>query len=156
MGRREPLERREWAIGNGEWGRRTRYRSPIAHSPFPIPGSTTVYRPPFNATAERLRLLIPFPMHLARVVGRVVSTVKQESLEGVPLHWIQPLSADGGSVGEAIVAVNRIGAGPGEVVVYITSREAAIALGEPLSAVDAGIVAVVDRCELRGERTLDE
>ena len=95
-------------------------------------------------------------MHLARVVGRLVSTVKQESLEGIPLQWIQPLAADGASAGEAIVAVNRIGAGPGEVVVYITSREAAIALGEPLSAVDAGIVAVVDRCELRGERTLEE
>jgi ethanolamine utilization protein EutN len=87
-------------------------------------------------------------MQIARVLGRVVATVKQETLVGVPLQWIQPLTATGESTGKPLVAVDRIGAGPGEVVVYVTSREAALTLDNPFAAVDAGIVAKVDRCEL--------
>jgi len=87
-------------------------------------------------------------MQIARVLGRVVATVKQETLAGVPLQWIQPLSGDGTVVGKPLVAVDRIGAGPGEVVIFVTSREAALTLDNPFAAVDAGIVAKVDRCEL--------
>lgn len=94
-------------------------------------------------------------MYLARVLGRLVSTVKQETLAAIPLQWIQPISASGEAAGRALVAVDRIGAGPGEVVVYITSREAAMTLDEPFAAVDAGIVAKVDWCNLGQERTLD-
>ncbi len=94
-------------------------------------------------------------MHLARVIGRLVSTVKQPSLVSIPLQWIQPLSAAGASAGAPIVAVDRVGSGPGDVVVYVTSREAAMTLDEPIPAVDAGIVAKVDWCDVRGERTLD-
>ncbi len=94
-------------------------------------------------------------MHLARVVGRLVSTVKQDTLAAVPLQWLQPLSADGTAVGKPIVAVDRIGAGPGEVVVYVTSREAAITLEDPFAAVDAGVVAVVDWCDVGGRKTLE-
>lgn len=94
-------------------------------------------------------------MHLARVLGRLVSTVKQETLAAIPLQWIQPITASGDSAGKPIVAVDRIGSGPGDVVVYITSREAAMTLDDPFAAVDAGIVAKVDWCNLRQERTLD-
>jgi len=87
-------------------------------------------------------------MHLARVLGRLVATVKQETLTGIPLQWIQPLTAEGASAGKPIVAIDRVGVGPGEVVVYITSREAAMTLAEPLAAVDAGIVAKVDWCHV--------
>ncbi|MBV6520595.1 MAG: hypothetical protein MNPFHGCM_00712 [Gemmatimonadaceae bacterium] len=87
-------------------------------------------------------------LQLARVIGRVVATVKQETLAGVTLQWIQPLGADGAMAGKPLVAVDGIGAGPGEVVVYVTSREATLTLAEPFVAVDAGIVARVDRCEL--------
>ncbi len=94
-------------------------------------------------------------MHLARVLGRLVSTVKQETLAAIPLQWIQPITASGDPAGRPIVAVDRIGSGPGDVVVYITSREAAMTLDDPFAAVDAGIVAKVDWCNLRQERTLD-
>ncbi len=94
-------------------------------------------------------------MLLARVIGRVVSTTKLETLRGVPLHWIQPLTARGVPRGEPLVAVDRIGAGPGEVIVYVTSREAALTLDESFAAVDAGIVARVDWCDVDGERTLE-
>ena len=91
-------------------------------------------------------------MQFARVLGRVVVTVKQETLKGVTLQWIQPLSARGASAGKPMVAVDRIGIGPGETVVYITSREAAVSLDDPFAAVDAGIVAKVDWVHVDGAR----
>ena len=94
-------------------------------------------------------------MQLARVVGRVVSTVKQDTLSGVTLQWLQPVNARGASSGKPLVAVDRVGVGPGEVVYYITSREAAMTLDNPFAAVDAGIVGKVDHIDLGGERLLD-
>ena len=94
-------------------------------------------------------------MYLARVLGRLVATVKQDTLRGVPLQWVQPLTAQGAPAGKPIVALDRIGVGPGEVVVYITSREAAITLDDPFAAVDAGIVAKVDWCDVGDARTLE-
>ena len=95
-------------------------------------------------------------MQIARVLGRVVATVKQDSLAGTSLQWIQPLSARGELAGRPLVAVDRIGVGPGEVVVYVTSREAALTLTDPFAAVDAGIVAKVDWCDVGGERMLGD
>ncbi|MGI8496693.1 MAG: EutN/CcmL family microcompartment protein [Gemmatimonadaceae bacterium] len=93
-------------------------------------------------------------MHLARVIGRVVATVKQDTLAAVTFQWIQPLRGDGSHAGSPIVAVDRLGAGPGEVVYYVTSREAGLTLDEPFAAVDAGIVGKVDWVNLEGTRTL--
>lgn len=94
-------------------------------------------------------------MQLARVVGRVVSTVKQDTLSGVTLQWLQPVNARGANAGKPLIAVDRVGVGPGEVVYYITSREAAMTLDNPFAAVDAGIVGKVDHVDLGGERLLD-
>jgi ethanolamine utilization protein EutN len=91
-------------------------------------------------------------MHLARVMGRVVATVKQGTLSAVTLQWIQPLAANGREAGRPLVAVDRVGAGSGEVVYYITSREASFTLDEPFAAVDAGIVGKVDWVHVDGRR----
>jgi ethanolamine utilization protein EutN len=93
-------------------------------------------------------------MYLARVVGRLVATVKQDTLHTVPLLWIQPIGCSGDHAGKPLVAIDRIGAGPGETVVYITSREAAVTLENPFAAVDAGIIAKVDWCDVGDARTL--
>ena len=89
---------------------------------------------------------------MARVVGRLVATVKQDTLSSVALQWIQPVSASGTSVGKPVVAVDRIGVGPGELVYFITSREAAMTLDDPFAAVDAGIVGKVDWVNVDGRR----
>ena len=93
-------------------------------------------------------------MQIARVCGRVVATVKQETLGAVTLQWIQPIGTDGANRGKPLVAVDRIGVGPGEVVYYITSREAAMTLDDPFAAVDAGIVGKVDWVDVDGRRAL--
>ena len=104
--------------------------------------------------SSRVRI---FPaVHLARVIGRVVATVKQETLAAVTLQWIQPIRADGREAGKPIVAVDRIGVGPGEAVYYVTSREASLTLENTFAAVDAGIVGRVDWANVDGRRTLAE
>ena len=91
-------------------------------------------------------------MFIARVIGRVVATVKQDTLGAVTLQWVQPLTAAGKTTGKPLVAVDTIGVGPGEVVYYITSREAALTLREPFAAVDAGIVGKVNWVMIDGAR----
>ncbi len=83
-----------------------------------------------------------------------MATVKQETLAGVPLQWIQPIRADGTKAGKPVVAVDMIGVGPGETVYYVTSREASLTLRQQFAAVDAGIVGRVDWANVGGERTL--
>lgn len=96
-----------------------------------------------------------FPrVQIARVIGRVVSTVKQDTLSSVPLQWIQPITTAGADVGKALVAVDRIGVGPGEIIYFITSREAALTLDNPFAAVDAGIVGKVDWVDIQGRQVL--
>lgn len=91
-------------------------------------------------------------MFIARVIGRVVATVKQPTLSSVTLQWIQPLTARGATAGRPLVAVDRVGVGPGEVVYFITSREAALTLDDPFAAVDAGIVGKVNWTVVGAER----
>jgi len=83
-------------------------------------------------------------MHLAKVIGRVIATKKHEALEGVKLLLIQPVDHEGKPKSEPIVATDPFQAGPGETVAYVTGREAALALDETFTPVDAGIVGIVD------------
>lgn len=83
-------------------------------------------------------------MELAKVLGRVVATIKHSSLEGIRLLLIQPQDAGGNPQGEAIVAADPLQAGPGDLVAWITGREAALALPDTFSPVDCAIVAIVD------------
>ena len=93
-------------------------------------------------------------MYLARVVGRVVATIKQDTLAAVTLQWIQPVSPSGADAGKPLIAIDRVGVGPGEIVYYITSREAALTLENTFAAVDAGIVGKVDWVDVGGTQTL--
>ena len=95
-------------------------------------------------------------MFIGKVIGRVVSTVKQDTLSSVTLQWVQPVSSSGVKTGKPLVAVDRIGVGPGETIFYVTSREAAMTLDDPFAAVDAGIVGKVDCFDIDGGRCWPE
>jgi ethanolamine utilization protein EutN len=95
-------------------------------------------------------------MYLAKIVGRVVATVKQDTLEAQTLQWIQPIDANGDYRGSPIVAVDSIGLGPGEICYYITAREASFTLENSFAAVDAGIVGKVDSITLTDEGAGEE
>lgn len=89
-------------------------------------------------------------MFLARIIGRVVSTQKQDTLHAVPLQWLQPVNAAGEVNGGPIVAADTFGLGPGELCYYITAREASIALWKLDVAVDAAVVGKVERLDVAG------
>jgi ethanolamine utilization protein EutN len=89
-------------------------------------------------------------MQLARVIGNVVATRKDEKLMGITLLMVQPLSPDREPRGLPLVAVDAVGAGIGEEVFFVRGREASFPFypGEP--PVDAGIVGIVDHWDVDG------
>ncbi len=87
-------------------------------------------------------------MYLARIVGTVVATVKQATLTGQTLQWIQPIDASQNDRGSPVVAVDTMGLGPGELCYYVTAREASLTLWDTFAAVDAAIVGKVDSIDL--------
>ena len=83
-------------------------------------------------------------MELARVIGRVACQVKHESLVGVRLIVIQPEDHHGKSVGEPMIAADAMQSGPGDLISWVTGREAALALPKTYSPVDCAVVTIVD------------
>lgn len=87
-------------------------------------------------------------MKIARVIGRVVSTIKHESLEGVKLLLIQPLDENLNVSGDAIVAADTIQSGPGDFVYYETSKEASRVIETKMNPVDAAIMGKIDEINI--------
>jgi ethanolamine utilization protein EutN len=87
-------------------------------------------------------------MQLARVIGRVVATHKDESLVGIKLLVVQPLTAERQPVGRPLVAVDSVGAGTGEVVFFVRGKEASFPFYPVEPPVDASIVGIVDHWDI--------
>jgi len=87
-------------------------------------------------------------MQLARVIGNVVSTRKDENLTGIKLLVVQPLTADRQPAGRPLVAVDAVGAGVGEEVFFVRGKEASFPFYPAEPPVDAGIVGIVDHWDL--------
>jgi ethanolamine utilization protein EutN len=84
-------------------------------------------------------------VQLGRVVGTVVATVKTPGLEGVKFLIVQPLDRHQEPRGRPVVAADGVHmAGPGELVYFVGSREAAQALPDTFVPVDHAIVGIVD------------
>ncbi|HEX5696212.1 MAG TPA: EutN/CcmL family microcompartment protein [Acidimicrobiia bacterium] len=92
-------------------------------------------------------------MQLGRVLGSVVATEKAPGLEGVRFLLVQPLDKSGKAKGETVVAADAVSmAGPGELVYFVASREAAEALPQRFVPVDHAIVGIVDQIHLGADR----
>jgi ethanolamine utilization protein EutN len=88
-------------------------------------------------------------MILARVVGEVVSTHKRPQFEGAKLLILQPETPAGAKTGNALLAIDSVGAGRGELVIAVLEgRAAQEALGKKLAPVDAAILGIVDQVDL--------
>lgn len=84
-------------------------------------------------------------MQLGRVTGTVVATIKADGLDGVRFLIVQPLDDRQDDVGRPVVAADAVHmAGPGELVYFVSSREAAEALEPRFVPVDHAIVGIVD------------
>jgi ethanolamine utilization protein EutN len=86
-------------------------------------------------------------MNLARVVGTVWSTCKDERLTGRRMLLIQPMTFSGEDRGSTVAALDTMDAGPSDVVVYTTASEAAIPFKPGLTPTDATIVGIVERVD---------
>jgi len=87
-------------------------------------------------------------MQLARVIGDVVSTQKDDGLQSLKLLVLQPLSPDGRDTGKTLVAVDAVGAGVGEQVFFVRGKEASFPFYPTVVPADAGIVGIVDHCSI--------
>lgn len=96
-------------------------------------------------------------MFLAEVIGQVVSTKKDEPLTGKKLLLLRPKLVDEKDPSKfkdgsnTIVAIDTVGAGEGELVMFCQGSSARAAQGLKTVPVDAAIVAIVDRVDVKGK-----
>lgn len=87
-------------------------------------------------------------MLLARIVGTIVATRKDERLTGRKLLICRLIDADGKDEKSHLIAVDTVGAGFSEVVLIVQGSSARMASGLKESPVDAAIVGIVDTVEV--------
>lgn len=93
-------------------------------------------------------------MVLARVRGTVVSTHKSEGMEGLSLLLVEkvdPVTMKG--KGDFVVAIDSVGAAPGEIVFFVTGSSARMTATTKGKPSDATIIAIVDAVEKDGAFT---
>jgi ethanolamine utilization protein EutN len=91
-------------------------------------------------------------MKLGKVIGTLTPCSVTKGLEGVPMLLVQPLDKYQKPKGEMIVSADSTRmAGPGELIYYESSREAALALDPWFVPVDDTIVGIVDDVHLLKE-----
>lgn len=98
-------------------------------------------------------------MFLARVQGHVVASQKDAAIAGNKLLVVEPLKVDYadegggelGATGRAIVALDRIGAGEGQLVLIVQGSSARLVSGCEKMPVDAVVVGLVDEARVGGK-----
>jgi microcompartment protein CcmK/EutM len=91
------------------------------------------------------------PMQLAKVIGTVVSTRKEPSMDGLKFLLLQPIDLEGKPGGAPVVAADAVGAGPTEIVMLATGSSARQTEATRDRPCDAVIMAIVDTWEVSGE-----
>lgn len=90
-------------------------------------------------------------MVLAKVIGTVVSTRKEASMQGMKFLLLQQVAPDGKPTGGHVVAVDAVGAGVGEMVLYASGSSARQTTATKDKPCDAVIMAIVDNWETDGQ-----
>ena len=89
-------------------------------------------------------------MLLARVVGTVVATRKDQRLESHKLLLVRGMDPTGKPEGNYLVALDTVDAGVGETVLVVSGSSARMASGMKDTPVDAAIVGIIDHIEMTG------
>ena len=95
-------------------------------------------------------------MLLAKIRGTLVSTQKVESLEGLKFYVCEQLDFDGSPLGKYIIAADSVGAGVGEVVLYVTGSCGRYTDATTNRPCDATVMAIVDTLEVDGKVVYDK
>jgi len=83
-------------------------------------------------------------MQIARVIGTVVSTIKNDALHGRKFLIVQTLDADMNRKGTPMVALDAVGAGEGDLVFWCRGKEASFPFKRDETPTDCTIVGIVD------------
>lgn len=95
-------------------------------------------------------------MQLGKVVGTLVATRKETSLQGLKFLVLKQLDVEGQETGAYRVAADAVGAGLGEVVLYATGSSARQTKVTDKRPCDAVIMAIVDTWEVDGVAKYDK
>jgi ethanolamine utilization protein EutN len=87
-------------------------------------------------------------MYLAKVVGVVVATTKNEKLIGKKILIVEAINTDYTPLGTREVAIDSVGAGNGEIVLVTTGSSASKVFDEESTPIDRAIVAIIDNIEV--------
>jgi microcompartment protein CcmK/EutM len=90
-------------------------------------------------------------MLIGKVVGTVVASRKEEKLEGVKLLVLKQVDVEGREGSGYVVAVDAVGAGVGELVLYASGSSARQTVITDKRPVDAVVMAIIDQWEVGGE-----
>ena len=90
-------------------------------------------------------------MILGKIVGTVVATQKDEKLEGMKFYVVKELDLFMQFTGKSVVAVDTVGAGIDEIVLYASGSSARQTLLTDGKPVDAAIMAIVDALTVEGD-----
>src|SRR5271157_3363853 len=93
------------------------------------------------------------PMLLARVMGTVVATRKDERLLGKKLLVCRPVNPEGEAEGAYFVAIDTVGAGVKEMVLVVSGSSARMAANFKESPVDSAIVGIVDEVRMEADES---
>lgn len=89
-------------------------------------------------------------MFIGKVIGNVVCTQKDESLQGLKLLVVQPLTDELEPKGKPIIAIDTIRqSGRGDLVYLAKSKESSLPLDRELTASDAGIMGIIENYNVR-------
>jgi len=91
-------------------------------------------------------------MQMGKVIGTVVASRKEDVLEGMKFLVVKNCDFSGNPVGPTVVAVDAVGAGAGEVVLYASGSSARLTRLTDNRPVDATIMAIVDLVEVDGQQ----
>lgn len=91
-------------------------------------------------------------MNLAKVIGTVVATQKEQSLKGLKFLLLGQVDQEGEPTGSSVVAVDAVGAGAGEYVLYASGSSARMTRVSENRPCDAVVMAIVDSWEIAGEQ----
>ncbi len=87
-------------------------------------------------------------MIVAKVVGNIWATRKEDSLQGMKLMIVQAIDVVTGDSQSSFVAVDQVGAGIGDMVIVSTGSSARLAKLGRHSPIDAIIVGIVDEMDV--------
>jgi len=87
-------------------------------------------------------------MKFGKIIGRVVSTQKVESFEGLKLILVQPLNEKLDPAGDVLVAVDTLQSDIGQIVYFETSKEASRVIEREMNPCDAAVMGIVDNINI--------